>query len=178
LTRAAPLDAPLASFALMDQIAALRRVKHNIAAFGADPSKVTIFGMSAGAQAVNYLMVTPSARGLFQRAISESAASFMFHPYHLQRPSAGKPAYEEIGQRLATAFGIDEHQDAAQELRRLSVAQLLDYQTHHLAGAVYAFEPVVDGRLLKQSVGDASLCCESHPRPSGPPRSSAVPSAA
>lgn len=61
-----------ADFGLMDQIAALKWVKANIAAFGGDPANVTIFGESAGAMSVNLLMVSPAARGLFAKAITES----------------------------------------------------------------------------------------------------------
>jgi len=56
-----------------DQIAALRWVQENIAAFGGDPDNVTIFGESAGATAVCLLLATPTARGLFHRAISQSS---------------------------------------------------------------------------------------------------------
>lgn len=56
-----------------DQIAALRWVRDNIASFGGDPGNVTIFGESAGGTAVCLLLATPSARGLFHRAISQSS---------------------------------------------------------------------------------------------------------
>jgi len=62
-------------YGIQDQIAALRWVKENIAQFGGDPSRVTIFGQSAGGISVSILTQSPPARGLFHRAISQSGGS-------------------------------------------------------------------------------------------------------
>jgi para-nitrobenzyl esterase len=69
-----------ANRALLDQIAALRWVRENIAAFGGDPDRVTVFGESAGAGAIAALLVMPDAAGLFRRAIAQSVPSTFFSP--------------------------------------------------------------------------------------------------
>src|SRR6185503_9113951 len=64
------------NYGLQDMIAGLQWVKANIAKFGGDPSRVTIFGESAGGIAVSMLAASPAAKGLFARAISESGGNF------------------------------------------------------------------------------------------------------
>lgn len=66
---------PHANFAFLDMIAALKWVKANIAALGGDPGNVTIFGESAGGAAVDFLMASPLAKGLFHKAIVQSGAN-------------------------------------------------------------------------------------------------------
>jgi para-nitrobenzyl esterase len=64
------------NYGILDQVEALRWVRKNAAAFGGDPDRVTIAGQSAGAMSVNELVVSPKARGLFQRAIAQSGGMF------------------------------------------------------------------------------------------------------
>lgn len=76
LTRAAKTAGEaVGNFGVMDQIAALEWIKRNIANFGGDPGRVTIFGVSAGGTHVNNLMASPRAKGLFHRAIAQSGAN-------------------------------------------------------------------------------------------------------
>ena len=103
------------NFGLLDQIAALQWVRHNIAAFGGDASNVTVFGQSAGAQSVLALMASPLAAGLFDRAIAQS-------PYGL--PSHTRAKALATGVAIARNLGLSGPSASAAALREVPAERL------------------------------------------------------
>ena len=88
------------NFGMMDAVAALEWVQANIAAFGGDADNVTIFGESAGAGMVNYLMAIPRSAGLFHRAISQSSSEGLVPNPHISKKMGFDPPGYELGQKF------------------------------------------------------------------------------
>jgi para-nitrobenzyl esterase len=135
------------NFAFMDQVAALQWVKRNAAAFGGDPSKVTIIGESAGGMSVNTLLTSPQAQGLFARAVIMSGGDG-------NTKNPGIAAVEQMGTAFAAGKGIaaDDPQ-ALDKLRAVPADQVVDNLNLATLGqpsTTYA-GPFVDGKLAVDS---------------------------
>src|ERR1700677_2215235 len=131
---------------LLDQVAALRWVRENIAGFGGDPDRVTVFGESAGAGAIAALLVMPVAAGLFRRAVAQSVPGTFF--------STALAA--DVTAAIAAAAGLPATAEAfaAADPVRLAVAsdevRPADHAGHwgRVAYTGTPFSPVVDGEVL------------------------------
>jgi para-nitrobenzyl esterase len=151
LTREAS-GGPTANFALLDQIAALEWVKRNIAAFGGDPTNVTICGESAGGMSVHLLMIAPQARGLFARAIVESGGGR--DVLGGMKTLAGA---EDAGVKFAQDHGIaDTGPQGLDRLRALPASEITDglnlatlFDRPDFSG------PIIDGKVTGSSVAAA-----------------------
>jgi carboxylesterase type B len=130
------------NYGSLDQIAALKWVQKNIAAFGGDAGNVTISGQSAGASSVHNLVASPLAKGLFHRAIAESGAG-------ITTPNALSTlhAAETAGTKFATAKGAP----GLAALRALPPEKLLAAISD---GPASAFRPVIDGYFLTADPND------------------------
>ncbi|MFS0774021.1 carboxylesterase/lipase family protein [Sphingomonas sp. 1P08PE] len=151
LTRADADGGRLANYGYMDQLAALRWVRRNIAAFGGDPANVTIMGESAGGMSVHALLTSPLSRGLFHKAVIQSGG-----PGATPGPSIADA--EAIGTAFARSKGIaaDDPQALA-KLRALPADAVVDgLNLASMAprpGAPLTYSrPVVDGRIAVDPV--------------------------
>ncbi len=132
-------DGSSGDYGLMDQQLALRWVRLNAARFAGDPGNVTVFGESSGGESVQVQLASPTARGLFQRAIVESGG------YSDSQPTLATA--EATGASFAARIGCPSQSAAC--LRGVSVRSLLANEPYFEA------TPVVDGRLLTRPVTDA-----------------------
>ncbi|MBN8816226.1 MAG: carboxylesterase family protein [Sphingomonas sp.] len=137
-------DGVSGNYGLLDQIQALKWVRANIAAFGGNPRNVSIFGESAGALSVEYLLASPLARGLFAKAIVESG--YLFTTPALRAKQGEEPTAEALGQWLGG------------KLNAPTIAALRAMDANKLvvaAGATgYAPYGTIDGKILTRQLVD------------------------
>lgn len=131
---------------LLDQLAALRWVRENIAAFGGDPHQITLMGQSAGGASIGSLFAMRDAQGLFRRAILQSPA--------LQRLNLSTDDATENAGRLLEVLRVPA--DQPEKLRAVKVADILAAQGElarrgkRFADPVTPFRPVLDGKIVPQ----------------------------
>lgn len=140
------------NYGLLDQIAALRWIRENIGSFGGDARNVTVFGESAGALSVEFLLASPLARGLFDRAIIQSG--YLFTMPELRSARYEERSAEEIGAALATRLGAAD----------VAALRAMDAQTLATAPG-YAPFGTIDGKVLPRQLVDTFDRGEQAPVP-------------
>ena len=136
------------NYGILDQIAALKWVEKNIAAFGGDSDNVTIFGESAGGHAVSELMASPLARGLFDKAIMQSGV-FSLSLQELKQQVGRQVSGEAFGEAFATALGVQ----SLEEMRALAARDIVAATEKNPQFNVNGpFLPVRDGYVLPKTV--------------------------
>jgi para-nitrobenzyl esterase len=137
------------NYGIEDQQTALAWVRRNIIAFGGDPNRVTMFGESAGGLSTFTNLVSPTAAGLFHRAIVESGAYMQTLPTLAQAEAAGTAFANAVGCNQSTPAAV------LACLRALPIATVLANQALTFPPGSLGPAPNIDGKILTQSIGTA-----------------------
>ena len=134
---------------MLDQVEALKWVKDNIENFGGNPSKVTIFGESAGGSSVSLHLISPLSKGLFHQAIAESGVDLC--PFAVQSESAGLRSAKELAQKLACT--TSDHSAMVSCIREKEAADIQKASESIQLGVTdnVRWAPVVDQKFLLDS---------------------------
>jgi len=140
------------NYGILDQVAALKWIKANIAQFGGDPDQITVFGQSAGAGSVQALVASPLTKGLIQGAIIQSGGGIG------SRPAATLGDAELSGESITRFYGCS----TFDEMRKVPAEDLGDFENRtedfmKAENRMANLSPIVDGYLLKESFSDAAV---------------------
>jgi para-nitrobenzyl esterase len=151
LTKQNADDGLLGNYGYLDQIAALKWVRHNVAVFGGDPANVTVFGESAGARSINALVTSPLAQGLFAKAAIMSGGDG-----HSANTGSLEDA-EQIGLKFAESKGIAaDDPNALAKLRALDADDVTDGLNMETI-----FNPDAKSRTFRMPFADGKIAVDS-----------------